>query len=89
MTDRDPWAHRSENMRCRTCMWFVPKDNEVLDGNVVGRCRRGAPTMDGYPVVFEHDWCGKHKLVGQPAEDLLPLYPEVEIEEEPEPERPF
>ena len=21
----DNWAHRSEGMRCKTCMWFVPK----------------------------------------------------------------
>jgi len=28
----------------------------------VGRCRRRAPTMDGYPVVFTNDWCGDHKL---------------------------
>lgn len=54
--DRDPWVHRSEHMRCRTCMWFAPKKGQV------GRCRRHAPTMDGYPVVFESDWCGDHKL---------------------------
>lgn len=57
-TDRDPWKHRSEGMRCRTCMWFVPKG----DGQNVGRCRRHAPTMNGYPVVFAADWCGDHKL---------------------------
>ena len=21
----DPWIHRSEGMRCKTCIWFVPK----------------------------------------------------------------
>jgi hypothetical protein len=31
-------------------------------GQIVGRCRRHAPTMNGYPVVFEDDWCGDHKL---------------------------
>jgi len=31
-------------------------------GKAVGRCRRHAPTMNGYPVVFEDDWCGDHKL---------------------------
>jgi hypothetical protein len=36
-------------------MWHVPK-------GVLGRCRRHAPTMSGYPVVFENDWCGDHKL---------------------------
>jgi len=28
----------------------------------VGCCRRYAPTMSGYPVVFVNDWCGDHKL---------------------------
>jgi hypothetical protein len=28
----------------------------------LGRCRRHAPTMNGYPAVFEDDWCGDHKL---------------------------
>ena len=49
-------------------MWYVRKDtfniasadNPVTD--VVGRCRRHAPTMTGYPVVYETDWCGDHKL---------------------------
>ena len=52
----DPWAHRSQTMRCRTCMWFAPKANGL------GRCRRHAPTMSGYPAVYERDWCGDHKL---------------------------
>lgn len=52
----DPWAHRSKGMRCRTCMWFVAKTRNV------GRCRRHAPTMNGYPVVYVTDWCGDHKL---------------------------
>ena len=54
---KDPWAHRSEGMKCRTCMWFAQKGSSV-----VGRCRRHAPTMSGYPVVFDSDWCGDHKL---------------------------
>lgn len=28
----------------------------------LGRCRRHAPTMNGFPAVFEEDWCGDHKL---------------------------
>lgn len=58
----DPWEHRSQHMRCKTCMWFapkVPKDKPYYD---VGRCRRHAPSMNGYPVVFVNDWCGDHKL---------------------------
>lgn len=52
----DPWAHQSEGMKCRTCMWFVEKKAEL------GRCRRHAPTMNGYPAVYNNDWCGDHKL---------------------------
>lgn len=67
----DNWKHRSEGMRCKTCMFFVPK---VANGVVVvgeeltnpiyhlGRCRRHAPTMSGWPVVFVNDWCGDHKI---------------------------
>lgn len=29
---------------------------------VLGRCRRHAPTMSGWPAVFSTDWCGNHKL---------------------------
>ena len=69
----DPWKHRSKNMSCATCMWFVEKmRNEVEiarateDGRhlelALGRCRRHAPTMNGYPAVFKNDWCGDHKL---------------------------
>ncbi|APV44200.1 hypothetical protein Dform_00855 [Dehalogenimonas formicexedens] len=52
----DPWAGRGVKMRCLSCMWFVEKREAV------GRCRRHAPTMSGYPVVFNTDWCGDHKL---------------------------
>lgn len=61
----DPWAHRSRAMSCVTCMWYVRKEKsgpQPLDAREVGRCRRHAPTMTGYPVVFETDWCGDHKL---------------------------
>ena len=57
----DPWKHRSAGMRCRTCMWFVRK-HAGPDISAVGRCRRHAPTMGGYPVVMETDWCGDHRL---------------------------
>lgn len=52
---RDAWVHRQVGMQCSTCMWFVPK-------GVLGRCRKHAPTMGGYPVVTPGDWCGDHKL---------------------------
>lgn len=65
MASNDPWKHRSKGMQCTTCMWFVAKDTTVernADAPSVGRCRRHAPTMNGYPVVFDNDWCGDHKL---------------------------
>jgi Pyruvate/2-oxoacid:ferredoxin oxidoreductase delta subunit len=79
---KDPWKHRSCGMKCRSCMWYVPKETATLSQKQkenlieshgiemfpakgftqIGRCRRHAPTMNGYPVVFEDDWCGDHKL---------------------------
>jgi len=51
-------------MSCSTCMWNVTKEKKEGSENTapIGRCRRHAPTMNGYPVVFESDWCGDHKL---------------------------
>lgn len=72
----DNWADRSTHV-CETCMWYVPKTVERhetidLDGELVptlrrvdldrGRCRRHAPTMGGFPVVYNSDFCGDHKL---------------------------
>jgi hypothetical protein len=57
---RDPWKHRSAGMMCQTCMYYVKK--EAPNDPELGRCRRRAPTMNGYPVVFPNDWCGDHKL---------------------------
>ena len=63
----DNWRHRSTGMQCRSCMWFAAKvsgyNPEGQTSSIrVGRCRRNAPTMAGYPVVFLSDWCGAHKL---------------------------
>jgi len=60
----DPWKHRTKNMVCATCMWFMlkQKSGDSRGTAPIGRCRRHAPTMSGYPVVFEMDWCGDHKL---------------------------
>lgn len=56
--NEDNWKHRSSKMRCKTCMWFMLKEG----ARPIGRCRRHAPTMSGWPVMFEEDWCGDHKL---------------------------
>ena len=64
-------------------MWFVPKVRVQLPDPTpglssptppynIGRCRRHAPTMSGYPVVFVNDFCGDHKL------DEENLYVEIE-----------
>ncbi len=66
----DNWKHRSKDMCCRTCMWSVIKERadqrELAEGEtappIIGRCRKRAPTMNGYPVIFMTDWCGDHKL---------------------------
>lgn len=60
-------------MRCAFCMHFrekLPdKAFETREGSAIpeeflqiGRCRRRAPTMAGFPVVFRTDYCGEHKL---------------------------
>lgn len=60
---KDPWKNRSVGMRCQTCIWFVLKELTTATGkSSVGRCRRHAPTIGGYPVVFMTDWCGDHRL---------------------------
>ena len=64
----DPWAQRNKGMKCMTCIWYVPKErigtsNSDINPLVqVGRCRRHAPTMNGYPVVYMMDWCGDHRV---------------------------
>ena len=57
----DNWIHRSTNMQCGTCMWYLSKKTGDKYSRV-GRCRRHAPTMNGFPVVFDTDWCGDHKV---------------------------
>lgn len=58
----DPWQHRSQNMTCLKCMWFALKESKENTVQDLGRCRRHAPSMNGYPVVYVNDWCGDHKL---------------------------
>ena len=54
---KDLWGTYTHLLCCKTCFYYVQKTDKL------GRCRRHAPTMDGYPVVFPTDWCGDHKLV--------------------------
>lgn len=67
-------------------MWFVAKTENIPNDEErghLGRCRRHAPTMAGYPVVFETDWCGDHKL---DETKILPVRNQPGSEPEPEPE---
>lgn len=45
----DQWA--SIARMCQNCMWYCNY-----------RCRRHAPTLNGYPEVLRSDWCGDHKI---------------------------
>lgn len=56
---KDNWGGRALRMRCRTCIYFEDKEGPV-EG--VGRCRRHAPTLGGWPVILSDDWCGDHKI---------------------------
>jgi hypothetical protein len=62
--NHDNWKHRSQGMRCRTCVSFVAKATSRTQSiaHLIGRCRRHAPSMNGWPVIFSDDWCGDHKL---------------------------
>lgn len=73
MMTEDPWKNRAKGMRCATCIFYVPKvpltadglllsDHQRLAPPEIGRCRRHAPTMSGFPAVFPMDWCGDHRL---------------------------
>lgn len=58
--NEDPWKHRNIYMKCKTCRFFILKEG-IREG--LGRCRKHAPTMNGFPVVFrDGDWCGDHKI---------------------------
>lgn len=49
---------QGDGIQCRTCLYF-----EIEEGNErgVGRCRRHAPTLGGFPIVLQEDWCGDYE----------------------------
>lgn len=59
MEKEDNWQGRATGMKCAACIHFIRKVGENI---AIGRCRRHAPTMEGWPVVFTRDWCSDHKL---------------------------
>lgn len=64
IVNKDNWKHRSDMMKCKTCMYFVEKQTNAVqrEDHLIGRCRRNAPTIKGFPVVYSDDWCGEHKI---------------------------
>ncbi len=59
----DKWD-RVTDFNCASCMYVSPK------GATLGRCRRHAPTMKGYPVIYlQEDWCGDHKIGTNPSKE--------------------
>lgn len=60
---KDRWD-RKTGFFCLTCAFYAPKNMDI------GRCRRNAPVMGGFPVVYpDHDWCGNHKLDTNPSKE--------------------
>ncbi|GGA31956.1 hypothetical protein GCM10007416_00620 [Kroppenstedtia guangzhouensis] len=51
----DNWKDLS-TYQCVTCRFYVSKEDNI------GRCRRHAPKLEGFPAVYPSDWCGDHKL---------------------------
>ena len=62
----DNWKDRPKGMICTTCRFYIKKEKTTVSdtdaGIAIGRCRSRSPTMDGWPVMFETDWCGDHKI---------------------------
>lgn len=48
---KDNWTEKVSEMTCQTCAFYVSF-----------RCRRNAPTINGFPAVYPTDWCGNHRL---------------------------
>lgn len=58
----DNWEHRSIEMLCKTCMYYLNF-----------RCRKHAPTLGGFPAIYPDDWCGDHKLDKKTMNDINTL----------------
>lgn len=62
----DRWDRKTD-FGCSSCMFYVPKGEHSTPAE--GRCRKHAPTLNGYPVVFADDWCGDHKRGSNPVRE--------------------
>ncbi|MBF0607693.1 MAG: hypothetical protein HQL61_09120 [Magnetococcales bacterium] len=70
---KDNWANRATGMVCATCAFYCNT-----------RCRRHAPTMGGFPAVFQTDWCGDHRITKDRINEMegatpATHYPDQEI----------
>lgn len=63
----DNWSDKA-SFACVTCQWWVRKEGRI------GRCRHRSPTLGGWPVTYDTDWCGSHKL-GTPPKPQTPNTP--------------
>ena len=53
-----------EQMRCGNCVWWAAEQvrtNAGAQNGPAGRCRRHAPTANGWPGVRVDECCGEHK----------------------------
>ncbi len=51
-----------KDRKCDTCWWYGEKrEDNVL--TIAGKCRRHAPTIEGFPIVLATDIaCGDYKI---------------------------
>jgi len=49
--NKDNWTDINIQRVCETCMSYIEF-----------RCRKHAPTINGFVPVYPTDWCGDHRL---------------------------
>jgi len=60
----DNWSNRDKERQCRTCMYYVEKiaRSSRTVRTTIGRCKRKAPTSNGFPMVYPNDGCGEQRI---------------------------
>lgn len=48
----------TERDLCERCRFWERQD-DLVDGTVLGLCRRFPPPYDGWPIAGPDDWCGE------------------------------
>ena len=54
-----------KSMTCKNCQFFQPREPDPLEkqsGWKGGECRKCPPGPDGWPKVWEKDWCGEWRI---------------------------